>query len=217
MNTIQKIKRNPKKTKVRIYLNEQIDEIKQDMYRYVVIGEWKRLKEVLDRNHVKDYMVETLCVNSAMDLLDTKDLHARIEYGAIIRDDVLIGHEAVILMGAVINTGCVIGERTMVDMGAVLGGHVIVKENCHIGANAVLAGVIEPYHEKNIVIEKNTFIGAGAIILEGVHIGENVVVGANAVVKEDLPNDCVAVGVPAKIIQIQENHSSFMIGDLRKL
>lgn len=215
MKTLKKIKESEKKTLVRVYINEKIEELKYGMYRYVVIGEWKEIKAILEKNDVKDYHIEALCVNSALELLDTKNLHARIEYGAVIREDVMIGKEAVILMGAVINTGCVIGEKTMIDMGAVLGGHAIVKENCHIGANAVIAGVLEPYCEKNVVIEKNCFIGAGAVILEGVHIGESTIVGANAVVREDLPDHCVAVGVPARIIKIHEEMNEFIEEDLR--
>ena len=83
-------------------------------------------------------------VNSAVPLLDMKNINARIEPGAIIRDQVEIGDRAVIMMGAIINIGAVIKEGTMIDMGAVLGGRAIVGKNCHIGAGAVLAGVIGP-------------------------------------------------------------------------
>lgn len=217
MKTSVKIKNSIKKTNVRVYLNENIEELKNEMYRYVVIGEWKNIKDILNQHHIESYHVETLCVNSALDLEDIKDKYARIEYGAIIRENVLIGKEAVILMGAIINTGCVIGDKTMIDMGAVLGGNVIVKENCHIGANAVIAGTIEPFSEKNVVIEKNCLIGAGAVILEGVHIGESTIVGANAVVREDLPDHCVAVGVPAKIIKVHDDANKFIVEDLRNI
>lgn len=42
-------------------------------------------------------------------------------------------------------------------------------------------------------------IGAGAVILGNITIGNNVSIGANAVVTKDIPDNCVAVGVPAKI------------------
>ena len=41
-------------------------------------------------------------------------------------------------------------------------------------------------------------IGAGAVILGNVQIGNNVLVGANAVVTHDIPDNCVAKGVPAR-------------------
>lgn len=42
------------------------------------------------------------------------------------------------------------------------------------------------------------------MILGHVHIGNNVVIGANAVVITDLPDNCVAVGVPARVIKMKE-------------
>lgn len=49
-------------------------------------------------------------------------------------------------------------------------------------------------------IGNNVFIGAGARVLGDLTIGDNVNIGANAVVTKDLPSNCTAVGVPAKII-----------------
>jgi serine O-acetyltransferase len=51
------------------------------------------------------------------------------------------------------------------------------------------------------VIEDGVYIAAGAKILGDVVIGRGSVVGANAVVLESLPEKCVAVGVPAKVIR----------------
>ena len=91
----------------------------------------------------------------------------RIEPGAIIRDQVEIGDNAVIMMGAVINIGAVIGEGTMIDMGVVLGGRAIVGKHCHIGAGTVLAGVVEPASATPVIVEDNVMIGANAVVLEG--------------------------------------------------
>ena len=51
------------------------------------------------------------------------------------------------------------------------------------------------------VLGKNVVVGAGSKILGGVHIGDNVKIGANAVVIRDVPGGCMAVGIPAKIIE----------------
>jgi acetyltransferase-like isoleucine patch superfamily enzyme len=52
-----------------------------------------------------------------------------------------------------------------------------------------------------ITVGNNVFLGSGVTILPGVSIGDNVVVGAKALVTQDLPPDCVAVGVPAKPVR----------------
>ncbi len=50
-------------------------------------------------------------------------------------------------------------------------------------------------------IGDNVIITAGAKVIGGVKIGDNVTVGANAVVLKDVPNNCVVVGVPARIVK----------------
>lgn len=52
-----------------------------------------------------------------------------------------------------------------------------------------------------IVIKDGAHIGIGSIIMPGVTIGEGAVIGAGAVVTKDIPDYCVAVGVPAKVIK----------------
>ena len=169
---------------------------------------------------IDDMVVENDRRNSAVPLLDLKNINARIEPGALIRDQVEIGDGAVIMMGAVINIGAVIGEGTLIDMGAVLGGRATVGKHCHIGAGAVLAGVIEPASATPVVIEDNVLIGANAVVIEGCHIGANSVVAAGSIVIGDVPANAVVAGVPAKVIK-QMNpdtaQKTALIDALRKL
>ena len=52
-----------------------------------------------------------------------------------------------------------------------------------------------------IKVKKGATIGAGAIILPGVTIGENAIVGAGSVVAEDVPNDAIVIGNPARVLR----------------
>ncbi|RFU71095.1 2,3,4,5-tetrahydropyridine-2,6-dicarboxylate N-acetyltransferase [Peribacillus saganii] len=169
----------------------------------VVFGEWDEINAVLSANsdRIEDYVVENDRRNSAIPLLDMKGIKARIEPGAIIRDQVEIGENAVIMMGASINIGAVVGEKTMIDMNVVLGGRATVGKNCHIGAGAVLAGVVEPPSAKPVVIEDDVLIGANAVVLEGVTVGAGSVVAAGAIVTKDVPPYSVVAGAPAKVIK----------------
>lgn len=169
----------------------------------IVFGEWNLLSPILEANKDKivDMVLENDCRNSAIPLLDKKNIQARIEPGAIIREQVEIGKNAVIMMGAIINIGAVIGDGTMIDMGAVLGGRATVGNNCHIGAGAVLAGVIEPASATPVIVEDNVLVGANAVIIEGVHVGHDAVVAAGAVVVEDVPAGMVVAGCPARVIK----------------
>lgn len=172
----------------------------------VVFGDWSVLAPVLSAADpaIEDLVVENDCRNSAVPLLDMKGVNARIEPGAIIRDQVEIGDAAVIMMGAIINIGAVIGEGTMIDMGAVLGGRATVGKRCHIGAGTVLAGVVEPASATPVIIEDDVLIGANAVVIEGCRVGAGAVVAAGAVVVEDVPAGAVVAGCPAKVIKMKD-------------
>ena len=168
----------------------------------VLFGDWKDIAPLLEGlTENKDYVVEQDARNSAVPLLDKRNINARIEPGAIIRDQVEIGDNAVIMMGAVINIGAEIGAGTMIDMGAILGGRAIVGKNSHVGAGAVLAGVIEPASAEPVRVGDNVLIGANAVVIEGAQIGSGSVVAAGAIVTQDVPENVVVAGVPARVIK----------------
>ena len=206
------IANSEKKTPVKVYVNTTapVDFGSAKVFgtggSYVVFGDWAELEPILKDNaaSIADCVIENDRRNSGVPLLDMRDVPARIEPGAIIREKVDIGEGAVIMMGAVINIGAVIGKRTMIDMGAVLGGRATVGDNCHIGAGAVLAGVIEPASATPVIIEDGVLVGANAVVIEGVHVGKNAVVAAGAVVIEDVPENAVVAGCPARIIKMKD-------------
>jgi 2,3,4,5-tetrahydropyridine-2,6-dicarboxylate N-acetyltransferase len=188
----------------------------------VLFGEWDLVKQDLEVNKdkINDYVVENDRRHSAIPMVDFKKFNARIEPGAVIRDQVEIGDGAVIMMGAVINIGSVIGAGTMIDMNATLGGRATVGDNCHIGAGAVLAGVIEPPSAEPVVVEDGVVIGANAVVLEGVRIGKGAVVAAGAIVTKDVPANTVVGGTPARVLKEIDDKTKVkteIIQALRKL
>lgn len=189
----------------------------------VLIGDIKDIEHYIETNkdNIEDYYLEQGARNSAVPLLDITHLDARIEPGCIIRDYVSIGKNVAIMMGAMINIGVKIGDETMIDMGVVLGGRVEVGKRCHIGAGSVLAGVIEPPSAKPVVVEDDVLIGANAVVVEGVHIGKGAVVGAGSIVLNDVPENAVVVGNPARIIKMEKSQETKektqIIQDLRKI
>ena len=59
---------------------------------------------------------------------------------------------------------------------------------------------------KPIVVGDSVYIGNNALLLPGVTIGNNVIIGAGAVVTRDIPDNSVAVGVPAKVIKTADEY-----------
>ena len=214
---IELIRSAEKKTPGKVYLWEKeptsfpgAKEFPAGPHAKIVFGDWKVVAPALEaqKEAILDMVVENQARNSAVPLLDTKNINARIEPGAIIRDQVELGDGAVIMMGAILNIGAVVGQGTMIDMGAVLGGRATVGKNCHVGAGAVLAGVIEPASATPVVIEDDVLIGANAVILEGVRVGRGAVVAAGAVVIADVPPETVVAGVPARVIKAKDEKAA---------
>lgn len=225
---IDYIANSEKKTPVKLYVNTTapVDFGSAKVFgsgnSFTVFGDWTELQPILDanRDRIADYVVENDRRNSGVPLLDLKGVQARIEPGAIIREKVEIGEGAVIMMGAVINIGAAVGKGTMIDMGAVLGGRATVGDRCHIGAGAVLAGVVEPASATPVIVEDGVLVGANAVVIEGVHIGKNAVVAAGAIVIEDVPENAVVAGSPAKIIKMKDEKTegkTALVDALRKL
>ncbi|MBA3612978.1 MAG: serine acetyltransferase [Nitrospirales bacterium] len=104
-----------------------------------------------------------------------------------------------------------IGRRVVLGyggLGIVIHGEAHVGDDVHIdqcvtiGGNGTRFGVP--------TIGNGVYIGAGAKILGPVVIGNDAVVGANAVVVTDIPSNCLAVGVPAKVIRKGIDPASFL-------
>ncbi len=176
----------------------------------LIFGQWKDIAPILEacRDKILHYIVECDRRNSAIALLSLETCNARIEPGAIIRQGVSIGENAVIMMGAILNIGAQVGRGTMVDMGAVLGGRATVGEFCHIGAGAVLAGVIEPASAVPVTVEDRVLIGANAVILEGVRVGADAVVAAGAVVTGNVEPGTVVAGCPARFLKYKDEKTA---------
>jgi len=92
-------------------------------------------------------------------------------------------------------------------------GHVEIGDYVRIATNTVLISenkkytnselefCKQGYDKKKITIGNNVWIGSNCTILAGVEIGNNCIVGAGAVVINNIPNNCIVGGVPAKIIK----------------
>ena len=212
---IEYIRTSEKKTPVKVYVWEKYPVEFPGCHVFpaaagckLVFGDWKNVAPVLESNEFEHLEIENSCRNSAIPMLDMKNIPARIEPGAIIREQVEIGRNAVIMMGAILNIGAVVGEGSMIDMGAVLGGRATVGRNCHIGAGTVLAGVVEPASATPVVVEDNVLIGANAVVIEGCRIGHDAVVAAGAVVISDVEPGTVVAGCPARVIKKKDEKTA---------
>lgn len=105
--------------------------------------------------------------------------------------------------------GVSIGDRVVVGPGLLLNhGHVVIDGETYIGPECSIAPFVTiglntggpDVAFEGPILGRFVFIGTGAKILGRVHIGHNARIGANAVVLTDVPDNCTAVGVPARIV-----------------
>lgn len=95
-------------------------------------------------------------------------------------------------------------------IGCVVHRKAVIGEFCKTMQNVTIG---ERFHEGKQggsvpEIGNNVTIGAGAVLLGGIKIGNNVIIGANAVVLNDVPDNAIAVGVPAKIKEQSDKGNS---------
>ena len=140
-------------------------------------------------------------------------VHVEYDLPVVLGRDVTVGH------GAILH-GCTVGDETLIGMGAIVLNGAKIGRHCLIGAGAVLAGVVEPASATPVIIEDGVLVGANAVVIEGVHVGKNAVVAAGAVVVEDVPDNAVVAGCPARIIKMKDEKTegkTALVDALRKL
>jgi len=101
-----------------------------------------------------------------------------------------------------IHPAATIGRRVFIDhaTGVVIGETAEVGNDVMIYQGVTLGGTSLEKVKRHPTIEDGVVIGAGAKILGNIRIGANAKIGANSVVIKDVPQDCTAVGIPARVI-----------------
>lgn len=105
--------------------------------------------------------------------------------------------------GIEIHPGAKIGKGLFIDhgMGVVIGETTEIGDNCLLYQGVTLGGTGKDKGKRHPTLGNNVMVGAGAKVLGPITIGDNVKVAANAVVLNNIPSDCTAVGVPARVVR----------------
>lgn len=110
--------------------------------------------------------------------------------------EVTIGNGANILDGVKISNSVQIGKGTLIYYNSIITHDCVIGDFVEISPNATILGRVR--------IGNFVHIGASATILPDVKIGNNVTIGAGAVVTQNVPDNVVLVGIPAKIIKYKD-------------
>ena len=116
----------------------------------------------------------------------------------------LISQTSRFFTGIEIHPGAKIGKGLFIDhgMGVVIGETAIIGNNCTIYQNVTLGGTGKDKGKRHPTIGDNVMIGSGAKVLGPFSVGSNSKIAANAVVLSEVPENSTCVGVPARVVRI---------------
>lgn len=137
-----------------------------------------------------------------MNLVDFHRLAARLQQRKLGRLSRAVSAAQFLVFNSVVPATVQIGEGTRFaygGIGVVIHGKAVIGRHCTIGQGVTIGG--RSKHPEVPRIGDHVYIGAGARILGPVTVGDNVIIAPNCVVIEDVPANCIVVGVPARIVK----------------
>ncbi len=115
-----------------------------------------------------------------------------IHPSAVVSKRTIFGYGNAVMAGVVINSSVKIGNHCIINTSASIDHDCEIDDFVHISPNASLAG--------NVRVMEGAHVGIGATVKQDITIGKWSVVGAGAVVINDVPNNAVVVGNPARLL-----------------
>jgi len=115
------------------------------------------------------------------------------------------------ITGIEIHPGAHIGRRFFIDhgMGVVIGETALIGDDCTLYHGVTLGGTSWAKGKRHPTLGNGVVVGAGAKILGPIEIGDRAKIGSNAVVVKPVPGGATAIGIPARIVESQENGGRF--------
>ena len=105
--------------------------------------------------------------------------------------------------GIEIHPGAKIGRGLFIDhgMGVVIGETTEIGDNCTLYQNVTLGGTGKDQGKRHPTLGNHVLVGSGAKVLGPFTVGDNARIAAGAVVLREVPPNCTAVGVPARVVR----------------
>lgn len=107
------------------------------------------------------------------------------------------------IFGNTVEAGCNIMTGTVITSDIIVRKGALINLNCTIGHDSVIGNFVEMspgvHVSGNCIIGDYSVLGTNVTVLPKVSIGKNVIIGAGSVVTRDVQDNCLVLGVPAKI------------------
>ena len=122
------------------------------------------------------------------------ELPVLVHPSAVVSESAVFGAGTVVMAQSCVQAGAKLGMGCIVNTGAIAEHDGDYGDGVHLAPRACVCGTVK--------IGRGVFIGAGSVVRERLAIGSRVRVGAGSVVINDLPDGCLAYGVPARVIEM---------------
>lgn len=116
-----------------------------------------------------------------------------IDPSVLFSSTVFCGQGNIICAGSILTVDIQMGNFNIINLDCTIGHEVSISDYVTLSPSVNVSG--------NVALNSGVSVGTGSQIIPGLEIGENTQVGAGAVVTQNLPSNCTAVGVPAKIVK----------------
>lgn len=104
-----------------------------------------------------------------------------------------LGEGSVFMQGSIVQAGTTIGKHCILNTGCTVDHDSVIGDFVHVSPGVTICA--------SVSVGEGTHIGAGATVLPGVKIGDWCQIGAGAVITKEVPDQCVVIGVPGKIVR----------------
>ncbi|MDD4672237.1 MAG: acetyltransferase [Bacteroidales bacterium] len=182
------------------YFDDDKDKYGKTINGYKVLGGTSSLNNIQEKLYVVFAIAEPKIKKKVIEGIH----NTNIKYPILKHPSVILGNK----LYSEIGEGTILCANVISTVNIKIGKHVILNLACTVGHDTIIGDYCSFMPTVNIsgevVIEEAVYVGTGAKMINKLKVGKNTIVGSGAVVVSDLPPNCTAVGVPAKVIKIIE-------------
>jgi sugar O-acyltransferase (sialic acid O-acetyltransferase NeuD family) len=165
---------------------------------FPILGKVSDLNTVVEKLHIALALGNPVYKENVLKEI----INPNIIFETLTHPTVIFGEQVSVGVGTVICAG------TIITCNIDIKDYVTINLACTIGHDTILQDFVSLMPAVNVsgevMLEKAVYVGTGAKIINQVTIGKNTTIGAGAVVSKSIPENCTAVGIPAKPIKFHE-------------
>ena len=168
----------------------------------ILINNFPVLGKISDLNSISEELHIVLALgkpdykkNVVKQLINDNLIYETIIHPSVLigNDDVSIGKGTIICAGSILTCNIAIKDFVTINLACTIGHDSVIENYTSLMPAVNISG--------EVVLEEAVYVGTGVKIINQISIGKNTTIGAGAVVSKSIPENCTAVGIPAKPIK----------------